>query len=162
MIPASKRGPVSAIAILTALLGGFGVARAELPLCNGAATPNRLKIEIEGLRTTDGQLAITVYGDDPTRFLTRGGSLGVHRQPVEVPVSHACIALPGAGAYAVTVYQDVNHDGAFNRSLFGPTEPWGLSNDPPTILGLPSFKAVRFETHAGDNVLRIRMRFSKN
>ncbi len=163
MIFAPKGGPLPAIAFLTALLGVCGSARAELPPCDGAATPNRLKLEIVGLRSTQGQLAITLYGDDPSRFLTRGGSLGVHRQAVEAPVSHVCIALPdAAGAYAVTVYQDLNRDGAFNRSLFSVSEPWGLSNDPPTILGIPSFHSVRFTTHSGDNVIRIRMRFPKN
>ena len=162
MIFAPRGGRLPAIAFLTALIGICGSARAELPLCSGASTPNRLKLEIVGLRSTDGQLAITLYGDDPSRFLSRGGSLGVHRQPVEAPTSHACIALPdAAGAYAVTVYQDLNRDGAFNRNLFGPTEPWGLSNDPPTILGIPSFKSVRFTTHPGDNVIRIRIRSPK-
>jgi len=158
---ASKRGPLPAILVAAALMGVSGTARAELPLCN-AGTPNRLNVEIEGLRTTQGQIAITLYGDDSSRFLTRGGSLGVHRQPVETPVTHACIALPQAGGYALTVYQDVNNDGAFNRSLFSPSEPWGLSNDPPTVLGIPSFKSVRFVTHPGDNTIKIRMRFPRH
>ncbi len=161
MVFASKGGLFPAISLVAALLGAVGVAHAELPLCN-SATPNRLIVEIDGLRTTEGQLAITLYGDDPSRFLQRGGSLGVHRQSVEPPVSRVCIALSAPGTYALTVYQDVNHDGAFNRTIFSPTEPWGLSNDPPTFLGIPAYNRVKFATHAGENTIHIRMRFPKH
>ena len=101
-------------------------------------------------------MAATVYPDDPRRFLAHHGQLAVVRRPAAAPSTELCLWLPATGFYEVAVYQDLNSDRRFNRNALGvPTEPYGLSNDPPNLLGLPTFRSVRFPVHEGDNTLRI-------
>ena len=42
-----------------------------------------------------------------------------------------------------------------------PTEGFGFSNDAPTKFGVPSFDAVRFAAKAGENAMRIKMRYGR-
>ena len=152
-------GAVAATALLVGCLGASGVARAELLSCADAPAAVRLQIEIDGVRSNDGQIAITIYPDDPKRFLIRHGQIGILRTPAQAPLVHACAALPSPGRYAVVVYHDANGDMRFNRTVLGgPAEDYGLSNDPPTLMGLPNFNSVLISARPGDNALHIRLR----
>ena len=103
-----------------------------------------------------GEMVVTVYPDDPRRFLAHHGQIAGLRRPSEAGSTTLCVRLPASGRYEAVVYQDLNSDGRFNRNVVGlPTEPYGLSNDPPNLLGLPRFRSVQFEVHAGDNTLHI-------
>ena len=152
-------GVIAAAALLGAFLGASGVARAELASCTDGPAAVRLQIDVDGVRSKEGLIAITIYPDDPSRFLVHHGQLGILRTPAQVPVVHVCAALPSAGRYAVVVYHDANGDMKFNRTpLGGPAEDYGLSNDPPTFLGLPNLESVLVVTRPGDNAIHIRMR----
>ena len=157
--PPRADGAYAAAALAVAFLGAHGVARAELPSCAEGPAAVRLQIDIDGVRSKDGLIAITIYPDDPSRFLVHHGQIGILRTPALVPAVQACAALPSPGRYAVIVYHDANADMKFNRTpLGGPAEDYGLSNDPPTFLGLPSLESVLVVIHAGDNAIHIRMR----
>jgi len=55
-----------------------------------------------------------------------------------------CIFIPKPGVYVVALYHDENDNHKFDRSGIGlPVEGYGFSNNPPTLLGLPSFRSVR-------------------
>ncbi len=116
----------------------------------------RLLISVDRVMRAQGLIAATVYPDDRRRFLAHHGQLALVRGPAAAPTTELCIWLPAAGTYEVAVYQDLNSDHRFNRNALGiPTEPYGLSNDPPNLLGLPTFRSVRFPVHEGDNTLHI-------
>jgi uncharacterized protein (DUF2141 family) len=54
------------------------------------------------------------------------------------------------GAYALTVYQDVDGDGKLNRNILGiPTEPYGFSRDAAAGMGMPPFEALAVPVGAG-------------
>lgn len=134
-------------------------ARAEAP-CVGAAAGARLVVEVAGAKPVQGQVVVTVYPDDPRRFLAPHGKLLRARPPATSPVTRACFELPGPGTYAVAVYHDANGDGHFNRTLIGmPAEGFGFSNDAPTKTGLPAFSAVRFPVKAGETVQHVTLRY---
>lgn len=137
-----------------------GAARADVAPCDGAASRTRLNVVVDGVRPAGGLIAITLYADDATRFLVHRGQIGVFRTPAVAGTTRACIALPDAGVYAIAVYHDANGDYRFNRTAIGlPAEAWGFSNNPPTLLGLPSFASVRFQTQPGDNAVRIKLHY---
>lgn len=128
--------------------------------CEGPPSSHILKVDVSGLKSAKGQVAVTVYPDVPGRFLAPGGKLARVRTPAITPVTRACFHLPAAGVYAVAIYHDANADRDFNRTLIGlPAEGFGFSNDAPTETGLPSFKSVRFRTTPGETTIRIRMRY---
>ena len=155
---APLNGPLALAGVLAALVGP-GVARAELPACD-AASRTRLNLVITGVRSGDGLMAVTIYPDDPRRFLAHHGQIGVLRTPARAPVTRVCAALPDPGIYAAVIYHDANGDLKFNRTAVGmPAEAYGFSNDPSTFLGLPSFSSVRFKVQPGDNALTIRLHY---
>jgi uncharacterized protein (DUF2141 family) len=161
-VPTRAGGPIgrSAIALSAALFLIHGAARADLPACEGSGAKARLTVVVEGVRSSAGLIAVTLYPDDSSRFLVHKGQIGILRTPATAGVTSACLALPDAGVYAVAVYHDANGDHRLNRNAIGmPSEAWGFSNNPPTILSLPAFKAVRFRTQAGDNTIRIRLHY---
>ncbi len=119
--------------------------------CTGPASKTWLKVVVEGLHSAKGQVAITLYGDDPSRFLVHHGALSVGRTPAAAPTTNSCIFLPHPGVYVIAVYHDENNNGSFDRNSIGlPAEAYGFSNNPPTLLGLPSFRSVRLNAiHSG-------------
>jgi uncharacterized protein (DUF2141 family) len=130
--------------------------------CTGTRTPNSVKLEVEatGMRNAQGQVAFTVYNDDPKRFLASHGKLLRVRVPAVAPVTHACFWLP-PGAYASTQYHDENGDQKFNRILFTPKEGFGFSNDAPTSFGLPSLKDALFTLPPEGRTVRMAMRYKR-
>ncbi len=134
----------------------------DLDSCEGTPTATRLQVTVTGVRSAEGLVTVTLYPDDSRRFLVSKGKIGLVRVKAESPVSRVCLALPGPGHYAVVAYHDVNANRKFNRTAIGlPAEDYGVSNDPPTVLGLPSFSKVRFPTRTGDNAITIRLRSAK-
>jgi uncharacterized protein (DUF2141 family) len=122
---------------------------------NGAA---KLVLEATTMHNAVGEVAFTVYPDDKSRFLSKGGKLV--RARVSAGTPRACFWLK-PGYYAVAQYHDENSDHNFNRTLFMPKEGFGFSNDAPTSVGLPSFEAVRFVLPAGGSTVRMKMRYRR-
>ena len=148
-------GKIAAAILVGALALLAGGAQGQE--CDGKPSGARLLIAVEGVRSSQGLMAATLYPDDRTRFLVKNGSLKVWRNPVHAPVTDMCIWLPGPGAYALAIYQDVNANMKIDVGPFGPTEPYGFSNNPRILFSKPSFESVRFLAHAGENAIHIRL-----
>jgi len=150
---------------LAVLLSGWmGLALAQppavAPACDDSAGQPRLQVRVAGLKNAKGNITITVYPDDASRFLAKGGKLARQRVPAVQPETTACFSLPTAGGYAIAVYHDANDDHDFNRNFVGrPTEGFGFSRNPKTVLGLPRFSEVRFVAQAGDNPVQITLSY---
>jgi len=155
-----KAGTLPAI-LLASLAAVISPPARAAEACAGAAGPGMARLEVEtvGLRAAQGEVAVTVYPDDPRRFLAHGGKVARLRPAAVLPATSACFWLP-PGAYAVAVYHDQNGDHQFNRNRLGlPVEGFGFSNDAPTRVGLPAFAMARFTLPAGGRTLRVRMRY---
>ncbi len=131
------------------------------PGCTGTPTATWVTVIAENLRNSDGLLAMTLYADDSRRFLVKHGSLSVGRVKVQPGgTTRGCIFLPEPGVYAIALYHDENGDTKFNRSMIGlPVEGWGFTNNPPTLMGLPSFSSVRLNVPRTGLVTRIKMKY---
>ena len=115
---------------------------------------------VEGVRNSEGLIAITLYADDPDKFLARRGSLYVGRTPAKAPITSTCIYLPSTGVYALGVYHDEDGDRGIDRSAIGiPTEGVGFSNNPRLILSIPSFRSVRLSVPRNNMRTTIRLRY---
>ena len=88
-----------------ALVAGLGAALLAGPAlaaditCNGA-TKDKLYVNVTGVKSSSGLVAVTLYANSPKRFLARHGSLGVARVPAQAGTTRVCIVLPGPGRYA--------------------------------------------------------------
>ena len=160
------RKPLHTLAGALVLLAGLGPAQAETVFtgegraCSGTANPVRLHVTVSNLRSADGLVNLTVYGDNPADFLASGKKLARVRAPVRAGVTELCIAVPQRPSYAIALYHDENGDRRFNRNLVGmPTEGFGVSNDAETTLGIPSYESARFTAQPGDNRLSITVRY---
>lgn len=112
--------------------------------CTGPASSTRLYVNVHGIRSSQGLIAVTLYADDSSRFLARHGALYVGRVAARAPSTRVCIHLPRPGTYAIAVYHDANGNRSFDRTGVGlPAEAYGFSNNPSTLFGLPAFRSVR-------------------
>lgn len=155
----------SAATALAAALAGTVVptapAVAAAPAgCQGRPSATWLNVVVEGVRNGNGLLAITLYADNPRKFLVKKGSLGVVRVDANAGTTRTCIFVPQPGTYAIAVYHDENSSRKINRNGLGlPTEGGGFSNNPSTIAGLPAFRSVRLAVPRPGLTTRIRLRY---
>lgn len=128
--------------------------------CTGPASETWLNVVAEGLRNSDGLLAVTLYADDSSKFLAHHGSLYVGRVQAQAGTTRACIFVPKPGVYALALYHDENASRGFDRSSIGlPAEGFGFSNNPPTLAGLPTFKSVRINVPKTGLTTRVQMKY---
>ena len=148
--------------IILSLSPAPALAQAEAPPACDAADPNqvRLQISVSGMRSTDGNIAITIYPDDSAHFLDGAYKLARQAAAVTLPVSHACFAFAAPGFYAVALFHDENSNGHFDTTMLGlPAEGYGFSNNPTLYLGPPSLNQVRFAAHPGDNPIDVKLKY---
>ncbi len=156
-----------AAALAAALLAAPGAPAIAAPAaaappagCTGPASPYWLNVVAEGLRNSDGLLAVTLYADDSSKFLIKHGSLYVGRVDAHAGVTRACIFVPKPGVYALALYHDENANRSFDRTTVGfPAEGFGFSNNPATLAGLPAFKSVRIAVPKTGLTTRVSMKY---
>ncbi len=149
-------------AALAALLAAPLLAQNPLPPpgCTGPESPHWLSVVVDGVRNSNGQIAVTLYADNPRKFLVRHGSLYVGRVNAIAGMTTACIFVPEPGVYALAIYHDENADQVFDRTVIGfPREGFGFSNNPVTLAGLPAFRSVRLNVPRSALVTRIVLKY---
>jgi len=141
------------------LLAG-SAATAQQSTCTGRQSDTKLYVTVEGVRNSNGLIAVTLYEDNSDKFLAKRGSLYVGRTPAKAPTTSTCIYLPKTGVYALAVYHDEDGDRGIDRNAVGlPTEGVGFSNNPTLILSLPSFRSVRLSVPRNNMRTTIRLKY---
>ncbi len=138
-------------------------ARAQGAGCDGQPTAVKIIVKVENVHASEGLMAATFY-NDASKFLQKGGSIRVLREPAHAPGQSICFWAPAPGDYAVVIYQDVDSNHKFAFNLFtGPKEPWGLTHNPPnlSLLHRPTFNEVKFAAHPGENVVSVSLNYPK-
>jgi uncharacterized protein (DUF2141 family) len=163
MTPA-RRLSAAVIACAAAATAFFGPAQAQSASppagCTGKPSDTWINVQAEGLRNSEGLLAITLYADKADKFLARHGSLYVGRIPAQQGTTRGCIFVPRPGVYALALYHDENANEKFDRTGLGlPAEGYGFSNNPATLAGLPSFRSVRLNIPRPGLTTRVQMKY---
>lgn len=128
--------------------------------CTGPASPHWVNVAVEGLRNSNGVVTLTLYPNDPTRFLKPRGSLYVTTVKARANLAHACIHVPAPSTYGLALYHDENANGKIDRNGLGiPKEGFGFSNNPRIFLSAPSLAKVRFTVTGGGSHTRIKMKY---
>jgi uncharacterized protein (DUF2141 family) len=128
--------------------------------CQGEPSATRLHVKVDGVRSDQGVITLTLYGDNPDRFLRHAGELKVWRADATAPVTEMCVFLPAPGAYAAAVYHDNKRVYRFTQGAFGmPTQDYGFSRNPHLFLGPPSLDACKFNAAEGDTTVLIKLKY---
>ena len=149
-------------AALLSLVSAWQPARADtMTSCNEADPAQvRLQVSVSEMRSSEGNITITIYPDDPPHFLDGKYKLARQIVPVKLPLTRACFAVAAPGFYAVALFHDENNNHHLDTNMIGiPSEGYGFSQNPKLFLGPPSFGQVRIATHPGDNAVAIRMKY---
>lgn len=151
-----------------ALVGLLPIGAMALPIaalaqadCQGPKSDTSIEVTVSGLREAKGQVAVTLYADDSSRFLVKRGSMYSGRVTAVAPVTKMCLYVPKPGVYALAVYHDANANQKFDRGgLIGlPIEAYGFSNNPPTFVSLPSFRSVRLDIARSGMITSIKLKY---
>jgi uncharacterized protein (DUF2141 family) len=160
--------PVSALLLalggsVPALAAGSAV-RQPATACAGPPSDTWLDITIDKVRSDQGVIAVTVYPDDPHKFLIDGGSLYVARVPARADKTRMCLFLPHTGVYALAVYHDEDNSGTWNRvgPMGLPAEGFGFSGNPGSIESLLAFHSVRLSVPKTGLSTHIRLRYPES
>jgi len=139
----------------------FAAPAAAAPAgCTGPASATWIDVAVEGVRSGKGLMAITLYADNPRKFLVKHGSMYVGRVDAVAGTTHGCIFVPKPGVYVIAIYHDENANLKIDRTGLGlPAEGYGFSNNPSTLAGLPTFKSVRINIPKSGLVTRIQMKY---
>jgi uncharacterized protein (DUF2141 family) len=128
--------------------------------CTGPDSGTWIDVAVEGVRSSKGLIAITLYADKSRKFLVKNGSLYVGRVDAVAGTTRGCIHIPRPGVYAIAIYHDENGNQIFDRTGIGlPAEAYGFSNNPSTLAGLPAFKSVRLSIPRSGLLTRIRLTY---
>ncbi len=155
---ASRAGFLAAAAVLALALTGTPATAGEQECVGKSSDTARAYVTIQNVRSGDGQMTITVYPDDSSRFLKHKGSHYVRRVPATAPVTRICFLIPEPGVYGLAIYHDENANGELDRPVLLPSEGFGFSNNAPTFFGLPSFSDVRIKL-AADAETEVTLRY---
>lgn len=161
-MPRRFRAAVIAIAALTGIAASpSAMAQAAPPAgCLGDRSSTWLNVAVDGVRNGNGLMAVTLYGDDSSKFLAKKGSIDVSRFDAVAGTTRTCIFVPRPGVYAIAVYHDEDSSRKLNRGGLGlPAEGFGFSNNPSTIAGLPAFRSVRLNVSKAGLTTKIQMRY---
>ena len=155
-----RQASLLAVPIVLAVLSAPAFAAPEQPSCVGEPSQTQLLVTVQNVHSSEGLIAVTIYPDDPDRFLVKHGSLFVERVPAKAPTTHLCVYVPGPGTYGVAVYHDADGNHKLNRTGLGmPLEGFGFSNNPTAAFGMPRFSEVRLLIGHSNTETRIRLTY---
>jgi uncharacterized protein (DUF2141 family) len=154
----------AAVLSVPAIIGGLIAATpavAQAPAgCTGTPSATWINVVLDGVRSSRGLIAVTLYADNSRKFLVRHGSVYVGRSPAQAGTTRTCIFLPQPGTWVLAIYHDENANQSIDRTSIGlPAEGYGFSNNPPTLVGLPSFRSVRLSVPRTGMTARIHLKY---
>lgn len=124
--------------------------------CSPTAQSPHLRVTLDGIRSDQGNIRLTLYGDNPEEWLAKGKKILRFDLPAEAGAMILCMPLPqGNSDYALGVLHDENGNGKTDIVSDG----YGFSNGPKIILGAPSYKKVVFTAGAAETEVSIHIEY---
>lgn len=103
-------------------------------------------VHVAGFKQASGQLKVSLYGADTSRWLAKKGRIARVKVPVTARAMDICMAVPAPGRYAIAVHHDLNANGDRDRQDGG-----GYSGNPKVSLfqPKPAFDKAAFRVGGG-------------
>ena len=119
-----------------------------------------LTIKIKGIRNAKGKIGVVLYGDAKGFPLDPSSAVAAKQVDVDPKTLTATVVfekLP-QGVYAATVLHDENLVGKMEFDSQGmPLEGYGISNNPDSSAGPPTFDDAKFTVNQPDTTIEIAM-----
>lgn len=127
------------LAVLAASVAVTGAPAAVLGKDAAACEDGRpaILVRISGFKRPTGEIKVSLFSDDQSRYLVKGGNIRKLFVPVRSkgPLD-VCVAVPGPGRYSVAVHHDINGNGDMDRhdgGGFSRNPKMGLFNRKPPL-----------------------------
>jgi uncharacterized protein (DUF2141 family) len=121
-----------------------------------------LTVKIKGIRNTKGKIAVVLYGDGKGFPLDPSSAAAAKQVDIDPQTLTATVVfekLP-PGVYAATVLHDENLVGKMEFDSEGtPLEGYGISNNPDSSEGPPTFDESKFNVNLPDVAIEIAMTY---
>lgn len=115
-----------------------------------------LIVEISGIKNDKGIIEIGLY-NKASDFPIVGNQFKYIRTDAISPTTRVVFKNIPIGVYGISIYNDVNSDGACNLNWIGyPVEGFCFSNNFKPFLSAPKFKDVKFVVK-GNKTIKIKM-----
>jgi uncharacterized protein (DUF2141 family) len=125
-----------------------------------AQSTSTLTVRVKGIRNTKGKIAIVLYGDAKGFPLDPSSAAAIKQVDIDPQTLTATAVfekLP-QGVYAATVLHDENMVGKMEFDSQGtPLEGYGISNNPDSSAGPPTFDESKFTVSPPDAAIEIAM-----
>ncbi len=123
-----------------------------LLLLSSASKNPTLRVEITGIKNTEGLIEIGLYNKAST-FPSTTEQYKVQRVKVIAPITTVIFKDIPIGVYGISIYHDKNEDKKCNLNWIGyPTEGFCFSNNFKPFLSAPKFKDVQFVVKANKTI----------
>jgi uncharacterized protein (DUF2141 family) len=124
------------------------------------AKSNTIRIDIGGLRNSNGQVVCAIYSS--SEGFPKNGKNAVLKAISPIADKKAVCEFPGieSGTYAVSVFHDENSNGKLDTNFMGiPREGVGASNGARGHFGPPKFDDAAFHFSGGQLNLKITIAY---
>ncbi len=149
---AAARTGVAVFAIVSA----FGCALLSTATM---ATAAELRVDVNGLRSGDGEVHLAVFAT-PATFPRSEAMLAEAIVRAKAAGVHWVFSGLKPGTYALAVYHDENENHEFDRGFLGiPLEGFGFSNDAQVFFGPPDFADAAVTVPGKGARITIRMTY---
>jgi uncharacterized protein (DUF2141 family) len=126
------------------------------------ATGNELVIQVDGLRSRDGKVCVTLYNSDGAADFPNNESKAFRHQCSPITNNLAMRItfkdMP-TGRYAIALLHDANGDGTPNRVNGIPSEGFGFSQNPVLDVAAPKFEATAFSVEGPKTMIKINVTY---
>ena len=121
--------------------------------------PYSVLLTVQNVKEGKGVITADVHDDNPDRWLKSGQHLVRVRVPAVKGETKMCVPVAAAGVYAIAIYHDKNANRRFDKNFLGlPSEPYGISNNPPINFGPPSLEESAFKVNGPLVPMTIRLK----
>jgi uncharacterized protein (DUF2141 family) len=132
-------------------------APAAAPATQGTST---LTVKVKGIRNAKGKISMVLYGKEDGFPMDPSSAMARKQVDIDPKTMTATVVFDNlpAGTYAATVMHDENMVGKMEFDAQGiPIEGYGVSNDPDSSSGPPTFDASKFTVAGPDTAIVISM-----
>ena len=139
---------------------GSASALAGLVSISTAETRDRIKVDVVGLRSADGDVKCALFSGAEGFPADSSKATETTSGPIHDGTAECDFDRLPVGEYGISVYHDENSNGQLDRNFVGiPKEGVGASNDAAGTFGPPPFDHARFTYSGGIKVVTIHIRY---
>jgi uncharacterized protein (DUF2141 family) len=139
---------------------GCAAALAGFVSISTAETDDRIKVEVVGLHSADGDVKCALFKGAEGFPADSSKAIKTTSGPIHDGTAECDFDRVAASEYGISVYHDENSNGKLDRNFVGmPKEGVGASNDAAGTFGPPPFDRARFTYSGGVKTVTIHIRY---